>query len=161
MATIQQGLQTAPAVAGRMIRHTMPGGWVLIDDSYNANPGSTAAAILALASEPGESWLVLGDMRELGAGAEALHAQIGSLAREHGIARLYAVGDLAASAVRAFGSNARHFTDQAALTAALAADVHAGVRVLVKGSRGSAMERVVRPLLGGGSGNDGGARHAA
>jgi UDP-N-acetylmuramoyl-tripeptide--D-alanyl-D-alanine ligase len=162
MATIRQGLETAPAVAGRMVRHAMPGGWILIDDSYNANPGSTAAAIAALASEPGESWLVLGDMRELGTGAAALPAQIGTLAREGGIARLYAVGELAASAARAFGSNARHFPDQAALTAALAADVHAGVRVLIKGSRGSAMERVVRPLLGNaGDGERGGARHAA
>jgi UDP-N-acetylmuramoyl-tripeptide--D-alanyl-D-alanine ligase len=162
MDMIRDGLESAPAVAGRMIRHALPGGWVLIDDSYNANPGSTAAAISALASEPGESWLVLGDMRELGAGAADLHAQIGTLARDSGIARLYAVGELAASAAHAFGSNARHFPDQATLTAALAADVHAGVRVLVKGSRGSAMERVVRPLLGGtGSVEAGSARHAA
>jgi UDP-N-acetylmuramoyl-tripeptide--D-alanyl-D-alanine ligase len=162
MATIRQGLESAPAVAGRMIRHAMPGGWILIDDSYNANPGSTAAAISALTSEPGESWLVLGDMRELGTSAAALHAQIGTLARERGVARLYAVGELAAAAARAFGSNARHFADQAALIAALAADVHAGVRVLVKGSRGSAMERVVRPLLGSAGGNEAGsARHAA
>ncbi|MDR3386968.1 MAG: UDP-N-acetylmuramoyl-tripeptide--D-alanyl-D-alanine ligase [Rudaea sp.] len=162
MATIRRGLEAAPAVAGRMLRHSMPGGWILIDDSYNANPGSTAAAISALASEPGESWLVLGDMRELGAGAAALHAQIGALARERGIARLYAVGELAAAAAQAFGGNARHFADQSALSAALAADVHAGVRVLVKGSRGSAMERVVRSLLGGAGSNEAGsARHAA
>jgi UDP-N-acetylmuramoyl-tripeptide--D-alanyl-D-alanine ligase len=163
LATIQRGLETAPEVKGRMQRHSMAGGWTLIDDSYNANPGSTAAAISTLASEPGEGWLVLGDMRELGADAAVLHAGIGSLARERGIARLYAVGDLAAAAAHAFGGNARHFADQAALSAALAADVHPGVRVLVKGSRGSAMERVVRALLGGASqsAKDGGARHAA
>ena len=163
LATIKRGLETAPEVKGRMQRHAMAGGWILIDDSYNANPGSTAAAISTLASEPGESWLVLGDMRELGADAPALHAGIGAFARENGIARLYAVGDLAEAAARAFGSNARHFADQAALSAALAADVHAGVHVLVKGSRGSAMDRVVRALLGssGKSAKDGGARHAA
>lgn len=160
---IKRGLETAPEVKGRMQRHAMAGGWILIDDSYNANPGSTAAAISTLASEPGESWLVLGDMRELGVDAAALHAGIGTLARENGIARLYAVGDLAAAAARAFGSDARHFADQAALSAALAADVHSGVRVLVKGSRGSAMDRIVRALLGsaGKSAKDGGARHAA
>ncbi len=163
LAAIKRGLEAAPEVKGRMQRHAMAGGWILIDDSYNANPGSTAAAISTLTSEPGEAWLVLGDMRELGVNASALHAGIGALAREKGIARLYAVGDLAAAAANAFGSNARHFADQTALSAALAADVHAGVRVLVKGSRGSAMDRVVRALLGGSgkSAKDGGARHAA
>jgi UDP-N-acetylmuramoyl-tripeptide--D-alanyl-D-alanine ligase len=163
LTAIKRGLETAPAVKGRMQRHAMAGGWILIDDSYNANPGSTAAAISTLASEAGESWLVLGDMRELGADASSLHSAIGTFAHERGITRLYAVGELAAAAARAFGGNARHFADQAALSAALAADVHAGVRVLVKGSRGSAMERVVRALLGGDgqSANDGGARHAA
>ena len=163
LTAIKRGLETAPEVKGRLQRHAMPGGWILIDDSYNANPGSTAAAISTLASEPGEAWLVLGDMRELGADASTLHAGIGTLARERGIARLYAVGDLAAAAAHAFGSNARHFVDQAALIAALTTDVNPGVRVLVKGSRGSAMDRVVRDLLGsaGKSAKDGGARHAA
>jgi UDP-N-acetylmuramoyl-tripeptide--D-alanyl-D-alanine ligase len=163
LATIKRGLETASQVKGRMQRHAMAGGWILIDDSYNANPGSTAAAISTLASEPGEAWLVLGDMRELGVNASALHAGIGALAREKGIARLYTVGDLAAAAANAFGDNAQHFTDQAALSVALASDVHAGVRVLVKGSRGSAMDRVVRALLGGSSksAKDGGTRHAA
>ncbi|HTI95422.1 MAG TPA: UDP-N-acetylmuramoyl-tripeptide--D-alanyl-D-alanine ligase [Rudaea sp.] len=162
---IQRGLESAPVVAGRLIRHAMPGGWTLIDDSYNANPGSTAAAIATLAAETsstksGESWLVLGDMRELGADAAALHANTGKLAREQGIARLYAVGEMSAHAAAAFGSGARHFASQQDLIAALAADAHAGVTMLVKGSRGSAMDRVVRALLGEANGN-GGARHAA
>ena len=160
LATIQQGLQTAPAVKGRLQRYAMPHDWTLIDDSYNANPGSTAAAIATLMAEPGDAWLVLGDMRELGKDAAALHAQIGKLARENGVARLYAVGELAGAAARAFGKSARHFQTQLELIAALRADVYAGVRVLVKGSRGSAMERVVHALRDGDGGN-GGARHAA
>ena len=135
----------------------------MIDDSYNANPGSTAAAISTLAAESGEAWLVLGDMRELGADAPRLHAQVGALAREQGIARLYTVGTLAQQAARAFGAGAQHFDDQALLARTLANEVKPGVRVLVKGSRGSAMERVVRALLGETNGNSsgGGARHAA
>jgi len=161
LATIKRGLESAAAVKGRLQRYAMAGGWNLIDDSYNANPGSTAAAIATLAAEPGESWLVLGDMRELGRDAALLHAQIGALAREHGIARLYAVGELAAAAAQAFGHGARHFANQGDLIAALRADLHAGVRVLVKGSRGSAMERVVHALRDGANGGNGGARHAA
>jgi len=163
MSTIQRGLETAPPVKGRLQRHPMQRGWILIDDSYNANPGSTAAAIDALAAEPGEAWLVLGDMRELGADAAKLHADTGALARERGIARLFTVGALAGAATEAFGAGASHYADQPALTAAVAKDVHAGVRVLVKGSRGSAMDRVVRALLDQepAGANGGGKRHAA
>ena len=165
-ATIRRGLESAPSVKGRLQRQQMPGGWVLIDDSYNANPGSAAAAIESLAAEPGEAWLVLGDMRELGAQARELHAQIGTLARDRGIARLYAVGPLAGAAADAFGAGAAKFADQPALIAALGTDVHSGVRMLVKGSRGSAMDRVVRALLepapvARAGGTTGGARDAA
>jgi UDP-N-acetylmuramoyl-tripeptide--D-alanyl-D-alanine ligase len=147
---IKRGLEAAPAVKGRLQSYPMPGGWTLIDDSYNANPGSTAAAIATLVSEPGEAWLVLGDMRELGAGARELHGATGKLAHESGIARLYTVGDLSAAAAKTFGAKAKHFDDQQSLAATLAADVKPGVRVLVKGSRGSAMERVVHALRGEG-----------
>jgi UDP-N-acetylmuramoyl-tripeptide--D-alanyl-D-alanine ligase len=163
-ATIRQGLETAAPVKGRLQRHAMPGGGTLIDDSYNANPGSTAAAIDTLVAQPGEGWLVLGDMRELGAQARELHARIGTYARERGVARLFSVGALAAAAAESFGSGALHCADQAQLAAALSAAVKPGVCVLVKGSRGSAMERVVHALLdaaGNGNGDDGGARHAA
>lgn len=171
IATIRQGLESAPAVKGRLLRHAMPGGWTLIDDSYNANPGSAAAAIATLAQESGEAWLVLGDMRELGSQAEQLHAQTGELARRSGIQRLFAVGELSRASAVAFGAGAQHFENQVSLIDALAAQVHAGINVLVKGSRGSAMDRVVRALLDrsktdgasdddAGS-NDGGTRHAA
>jgi len=133
---IKQGLEAAPPVKSRLQQYAMPGGWTLIDDSYNANPGSTAAAISTLASEGGEAWLVLGDMRELGPDARSLHAQTGKLAHDSGIARLYTVGELSAAAARAFGSKAKHFDSQKSLIAALAAEVEPGICVLVKGSRG-------------------------
>jgi len=163
LARIKQGLETAAPVSGRLIRHATSGGWTLIDDSYNANPGSTMAAIATLVAEPGEAWLVLGDMRELGADAARLHAQVGVYARERGIARLHTVGALSAEAAQAFGAHAQHHADQAALIAALRAELRPGVRVLVKGSRGSAMERVVQALLGASNGHSGGGgeRHAA
>jgi UDP-N-acetylmuramoyl-tripeptide--D-alanyl-D-alanine ligase len=157
---IKRGLESAPSVKGRLQRYAMPGGWTLIDDSYNANPGSTAAAIATLVSEPGEAWLVLGDMRELGADARTLHAATGKLAHESGIAKLYTVGDLSSAAAKAFGAKGQHFDNQKSLAAALAADVKPGVRVLVKGSRGSTMERVVHALRGEGE-IAGGARDAA
>ena len=146
---IAEGLAQARPVAGRQIAHVLPGGAVLIDDSYNANPGSLDAAIDALAG-PGEGWLVLGDMRELGPEGAALHAAAGRRAREAKLARLYALGDLSAHAAQAFGERGRVFASHAELAAALQADINNAttpLRVLVKGSRGSAMDKIVTALL--------------
>jgi len=159
---IREGLVAARAVAGRLVTHHLPNGVVLIDDSYNANPGSLNAAIDTLAaastsSAAGESWLVLGDMRELGDDEVALHAEAGRRAKSAGIARLYAFGPLSAAAVQAFGAGAEHFESHAALADALRAALKPDVRVLVKGSRGSAMDRIVSALLPNGESHN----HAA
>lgn len=145
--SIAAGLARAEPVPGRQIAHRLPSGAVLIDDSYNANPGSLAAAIDALAASKDEAWLVLGDMRELGPDGEALHAQAGRRAREAGLKRLYTLGTLSAAASQAFGEGGRHFQSHDAIAAALADELHAGVRCLVKGSRGSAMDKIVKALL--------------
>jgi UDP-N-acetylmuramoyl-tripeptide--D-alanyl-D-alanine ligase len=158
LATIRTGLEAAPAVAGRLARRKHASGAMLIDDSYNANPGSFAAAIATLAAEPGETILVMGDMAELGEDSERLHARVGALAKARGIGRLHAVGRLSGAAVAAFGAGATHHADQAALVAALRGDLRPGVVVLVKGSRSSAMDRVVGALLDDGNGGE---RHAA
>jgi UDP-N-acetylmuramoyl-tripeptide--D-alanyl-D-alanine ligase len=146
--TIVAGLEQVPGVAGRLRRETMAGGWTLIDDSYNANPSSMAAAIDTLLLAGGERWLVLGDMAELGADARALHADIGARARERGVDRLFAVGPLGVATVEAFGAGGAHFDDKATLIAALQAQLHAGVTCLVKGSRSAGMEQVVAALGG-------------
>ncbi|HEV2620503.1 MAG TPA: UDP-N-acetylmuramoyl-tripeptide--D-alanyl-D-alanine ligase [Frateuria sp.] len=146
LATITAGLMHVPGVAGRLRLEAMEGGWALIDDSYNANPGSVGAAIDTLALAAGERWLVLGDMAELGPEARELHAGIGSRAKAAGIERLFAVGPLSLAAVQAFGAGAEHYADKAALAAALASQLHAGVTCLVKGSRSAGMEQVVAAL---------------
>lgn len=144
--TIVAGLEGAASVTGRLRRMEMSGGWTLIDDSYNANPGSMAAAIDTLALASGERWLVLGDMAELGADARALHAGVGAQARERGIERLFATGALSVAAVEAFGAGGEHFADKPALIAALQAGLHEGVTCLVKGSHSAGMEHVVAEL---------------
>ncbi len=154
--TIAEGLAAARGVGGRQHLHRLPHGLTLIDDSYNANPLSVAAAIdlLALHQLPptrAETWLVLGDMGELGIQAAAFHSECGQRARAARVARLFTVGTLSAQASRAFGADAQHFAEQAALiealTTALAERVSGPLSVLVKGSRTSAMERVVRALM--------------
>ena len=160
LATIKAGLESAEAVPGRQVRIAHASGATLIDDSYNANPGSFAAAIAALAVEPGERVLVMGDMAELGADTQRLHADVGALARRSGIDRFYAVGRQSQAASDAFGAKARHCADQAALVDALHGELREGVTLLVKGSRSSAMDRVVRALAGE-AGAKGGKRDAA
>lgn len=165
--TIVEGLAAARPVAGRQVAQTLPSGAVLVDDSYNANPGSLAAAIDTLAATTRQGWLVLGDMRELGPEGPALHAAAGLRARQAGIARLYALGELSAHAAQAYGEGARTFDTHAALAQALARDLAsidpaAQVRVLVKGSRGSAMDRIVSALLPAAPAQStGGTAHAA
>jgi UDP-N-acetylmuramoyl-tripeptide--D-alanyl-D-alanine ligase len=147
------------------VAHRLDNGAVLIDDSYNANPGSLVAAIDTLAdssridpSRDGEGWLVLGDMRELGDDAAEMHAEMGRRAKAAGLKRLYTLGPLSAAAAQAFGEGATQYESHEALTAALRSDLlnadalraspQRGVRVLVKGSRGSAMDKIVKAVLG-------------
>ncbi len=156
LSHIAQGLNAANPVAGRLNVHRLRNGATLIDDSYNANPGSLNAAIDTMAAAGGERWLVLGDMRELGDDAAALHAEVGRRAKASGIARLYALGALSACAANGFGDGARIFDHHAALADALRADLAAAqaperVRALVKGSRGSAMDTIVKSILADGS----------
>ena len=147
VAHIAAGLNAARPVKGRQMAHVLHNGAVLVDDSYNANPGSLTAAIDTLAASGAEAWLVLGDMRELGADEIALHAQVGAQAKAAGIARLYTLGPLSVHAAQAFGEGAREFASHEALAETLAQELGAGTRVLVKGSRGSAMDRIVSALL--------------
>lgn len=149
---VAQGLEKAETVGGRLAPRPHRSGALVIDDSYNANPGSLKAAIDTLAAGGGEAWLVLGDMRELGPRAAELHAECGRHARAAGIARLFAIGELAAAAAQAFGAGGEVFDSQEALVAALAPRLRTGLRVLVKGSRGSRMEGVVAALMAAGEG---------
>ncbi|PWV61825.1 UDP-N-acetylmuramoyl-tripeptide--D-alanyl-D-alanine ligase [Plasticicumulans acidivorans] len=145
---IAAGFAAMQPVAGRLQRLAGRHDSVLINDAYNANPASLAAGLEALGAEPGEHWLVLGDMGELGTQATTLHALSGERARTCGFTRLYGFGPNSRHAVDAFGAGGRHFTDIDTLVSALDGDlaVAAAPIVLVKGSRSMRMERVVRAL---------------
>ena len=159
LATIKQGLEAATPVAGRSAQRKHSSGALIIDDTYNANPASFAVAIDTLAAFAGTRILVVGDMRELGVDAESLHAGIGALAASKGIDQLFAVGDLSRATASAFGSQARHFANQTLLIEALRGELAATTAVLIKGSRGSAMDRVVGGLFAAEA--NAGDRHAA
>ncbi len=146
LTTIKDGLENLGGVSGRLQRKTRADGGLVLDDTYNANPASMRAAIDVLRELPGESWLVLGDMGELGGDAERLHAEIGEYARAAGLAGLFTLGTLSAHAGRAFGPKAQVFGELDALVAALRTQLHPDINLLVKGSRSAGMERVVVAL---------------
>jgi UDP-N-acetylmuramoyl-tripeptide--D-alanyl-D-alanine ligase len=143
---IVRGLASMRPVAGRLELKAALNGAQLIDDSYNANPGSLRAGIVSLASVPGEHWLVLGEMRELGAGTAELHAEVGEFAREHGVQRLLAVGTESRHAVESFGPGASWFANPDELIECARNELRPGITVLIKGSRANRLERVAAAL---------------
>ena len=148
---IVAGLGEVPAIPGRLCMLTGIGGAQIIDDSYNANLGSLAAALEVLGEHGGECWFVLGDMAELGDGAEGLHVEAGAAAARHGITRLFTLGTLSRAAADGFGAGAECFDSCEALcehlTQQLRQSVFTNVTLLVKGSRSAHMERVVQALV--------------
>jgi UDP-N-acetylmuramoyl-tripeptide--D-alanyl-D-alanine ligase len=150
LQAIAAGLGAVRNVAGRLRRVAGLKGICLYDDTYNANPGSVRAAIAFLESLPGERWLVLGDMAELGPDSLAMHREMGELARRSGAARLYCAGPQSKATAEAFGANAEWCESVTDLAAALQVALRPGLTVLVKGSRSMGMERVVQALAAGG-----------
>ena len=145
---IAAGLANARSLPGRLQPRRHREGWTLIDDTYNANPASLYAGLQVVSAMDGESWLVLGDMAELGPDSDKLHAEMGQSAGDLGIKRLYSIGRASRASSLAFGDQGRHFESHQALVETLGRELHPGVNCLVKGSRSMTMERVVRALIG-------------
>jgi UDP-N-acetylmuramoyl-tripeptide--D-alanyl-D-alanine ligase len=130
----------------------LPSGLRLVDDCYNANPASMSAALktlAALAAPGGRAVAVLGDMLELGAFELEAHRALGEEAARSGLAALAAFGPRSratAEAARAAGLEAFHAEELDALIAWTRASVHPGDVLLVKGSRGMKLERLVEAL---------------
>jgi UDP-N-acetylmuramoyl-tripeptide--D-alanyl-D-alanine ligase len=139
---VRQGLAGFAGVKGRLQRRAGRKGSLVVDDSYNANPDSMRAAIDVLASVPGKSIFVMGDMGEAGSAAGQFHDEVGGYAKSHGIDRLLCVGEMSAAAARNFGEGGQHFERIEDLVKALLAELDAQTTVLVKGSRFMRMERV-------------------
>ncbi len=146
---IKKGLESVQPVAGRLQPVHSVSGDTLFDDSYNANPVSVIAAAKFLAAQTGDSWLVLGDMAELGDDAAELHASVGRDLKSVGIKHLVATGELCRHSVAAFGDGGLWFASQDELIEMLQASLDGNGNVLVKGSRSMGMERVVDALRNG------------
>ena len=158
---IKAGLEAFVPEAGRMGIRRLGRGIGLVDDTYNANPGSMTAAIETLANLParGRKIAVLGDMLELGPQSAALHREIGQAVGRGGIDRLYAAGSFAEAV--ADGAVSRQMAAERvfagtkeAVVERLRDDLQEGDLILVKGSRGMAMETVVDAIVRWASGDN-------
>jgi UDP-N-acetylmuramyl pentapeptide synthase len=126
----------------------------IIDDTYNANPGSMQAAIITLTSLKGKNkgFLITGDMLELGKHSAPMHQKIGAVAARSEIAGLYVTGkyaeDVASGALKEHMNPDNIFKGtRKEIIEAVTDRLDAGNWVLVKGSRGMAMDKVVEGLL--------------
>ncbi len=151
--TVCEGLQKFTPESGRMNIVRLSSGITLIDDTYNANPASVTMALQTLARQAGNkpSIAVLGDMLELGQDAETYHRQIGKTVAGLNITRLYATGPLSESTFKGALDNGypkdRVFYGKKPVIAQKVAETaEPGAWILVKGSRGMAMETIVREL---------------
>ena len=142
-----------PASRWRMELAERADGLLVVNDAYNANPDSMAAALRSLAGlrrSSGRLIAVLGDMLELGPQASQAHREVGELAASLGIDHLLTLGEYAeaiAAGARDRGSSADVLPDRTAAVAAVNRLVSPADVVLVKASRGLALESVAQQLL--------------
>jgi len=148
---IVQGLSQAKLSGGRLQKREF-GGVIIIDDTYNANPESTLAALHCLAGMNcnGRRFAVIGGMAELGKISELEHRKIGIEAVNLGIDFVLSVGEVALpiheSARKVNEVNSRSFSNHEECAEFLNGEARSGDLVLIKGSRSSAMENVINNL---------------
>ena len=142
---IEAGIR-AFEIVGRRAAVCDTGSITLVDDSYNANPDSVRCGVDSLLTLPGRHVCILGDMRELGEDAPAMHFDVGRYAAEKGVDAVWASGKYGADLAAGAGEKGRCFESVEALIEALPTLAHRGDAILVKASRGSRFERVSEAL---------------
>lgn len=121
-------------------------GVTLLNDSYNANPESMAAALRSLVlltqERGGRSWAFLGRMHELGAESANLHREVGALAHELKVDQLIAIGEAGYLSGATESTTNEHFCPDLESAAKLIEEIEDGDVVLVKASRAESLERL-------------------
>jgi UDP-N-acetylmuramoyl-tripeptide--D-alanyl-D-alanine ligase len=155
------GVSASPGRGARRFLRFGTGTVELLDESYNANPMSVRAMLAILArTEPakgGRRLLALGDMRELGEGADAFHAGLADAVAASGAVQVFLCGPHMEALWRKLEPAQRgvHRPDSMALAGEVAAALQAGDVIAVKGSLGSKMKHVVDAILAASGGEVG------
>lgn len=143
---IADGLACMESIPGRLQEINLPGGFSVIDDSYNANPASMKAALSVLAKREGKRIAVFGAMGELGTTARELHSEVGGFASDLGIERLLTVGAGCDGYADGFGETTEMYQTHNEAVQAIVRTNEPPMTVLVKGSRSSAMDLLVEGI---------------
>ena len=154
---IAMGMSVVPRTPGRLDLVEGPSGSLMLDDSYNANPASMAAALRVLAemAAGGRAFAILADMLELGEASDRAHREIGEKAAAVGLELLVTMGAggrLIAEGARQAGFDekrmlhARSHLEAASMVSEI---LRSNDALLIKGSRGMGMEKVVFELSEG------------
>jgi len=139
-------------IPGKRMQFLPMGGFLILNDCYNANPESSAASLQTLLSirSTGKKWIVLGDMLELGDKSPQLHRELGKRISESNLAGLLGFGKLSRYAVEAAKSKpgffAKHFERKTDIVGELMTKLQDRDLVLVKGSRGMQLEDIILEL---------------
>lgn len=147
LANIAAGLNGYTGYSRRLERKVAFNGSLMIDDSYNANPDSVKAAILAIKSLPRPHWFILGNLGELGDLTETLHQDVGKFAKNNGIDVLLTVGELARFARVDDKISSLHFSNNADLVEYCLKNLPAAATLLIKGSLSANLAEVVNQLI--------------
>jgi UDP-N-acetylmuramoyl-tripeptide--D-alanyl-D-alanine ligase len=154
---VSKGLESFEGVPGRFTVLDLPGGGLLVDDTYNANPSSLEAALDSLADLAGGRGRVLvclGDMLELGRETVSAHLEAGKRIAERGAAHLLVLGEQADHVIRGAldgglaAAHAHRMRDHEEMADGIMDLLEDGDVVLIKGSRGMRLEKVVERVVG-------------
>lgn len=149
-ANIREGIEHFTSYSMRFKPVKSEKGYIVVDDSYNANPSSMEWAIDTVGNLPcsGKRFAVLGDMKELGDKTVYYHRELGRSLKDSRMDRIFLVGHHMKEAFNELGNNgAQLFEDQTLLIDSLRKQVGPGDVILVKGSRAAKMEEIVEALV--------------
>tara|TARA_B100001063_G_scaffold47822_1_gene41692 strand:- start:2 stop:1348 length:1347 start_codon:yes stop_codon:yes gene_type:complete len=149
ISEIKKGLESVTPVTGRLEFISLKSGHEIINDTYNANPKSTLAAIDYLKSNRNTKVFVFGDMLELGVNKRQMHNIIGDKLNEAGVDYLFGFGEMTKYTVNKFNNHGLWYEDINLLINDLKKLMleDNGITILVKGSRSMRMERVIQEII--------------
>lgn len=146
LENIARGLADYSGYKGRLERKVAFNDALIIDDSYNANPDSVKAAILAIKDLPKPHWFIFADLKELGKFAESSHNEIGAFASKNGIDLFLTIGELAKFSADNFVGEKLHFEHNQDIVEYCVKYLPKSATLLVKGSNSMRLDKVVDKL---------------